>query len=359
MRMVQLNEGIAAMIAVAFLVVGCFVVLQPFVSDLLWAVVLSFSTWPLYSRAVDILGGRRTAAATLMTSLLATTLVAPFLVVGFSLGENVDTLTVAIRKLLEGPPEPPAWLNDVPFVGVRLQDYWQSLAQDGAKFLAELQKLFAAMSKWLLDTGLVLGAGIFKLALSVFITFFLYRDGAAIAVRLRAGMERIAGARAQRLLELAGATVRGVVYGILGTALAQGILAGLGFWIAGVPGPFFLGLLSFFLSVIPMGPPLVWLPASLWLFNQGSTGWGIFLVVWGAIVVSSIDNIIKPYLISQGSDLPFVLVLLGVLGGAIAFGLIGIFLGPTLLAVGYNLFREWTMSGAAGPAPGPDASPSR
>jgi predicted PurR-regulated permease PerM len=140
---------------------------------------------------------------------------------------------------------------------------------------------------------------------------------------------------------LAGNTVRGVVYGILGTAIVQAVMAGVGFLVAGVPGAGLLALLTFFLSVVPMGPPLIWLPAALWLFHQGATGWGIFMIIWG-IAVSSVDNFVKPWLISQGSDMPFVLTLFGVLGGAVAFGFIGVFIGPTLLAVGYRIVKEWT-----------------
>jgi predicted PurR-regulated permease PerM len=142
------------------------------------------------------------------------------------------------------------------------------------------------------------------------------------------------------LLTVAANTVRGVVYGILGTGLVQALMAGIGYFIAGVPGAALLALLTFFLSVVPVGPPLVWIPAALWLFHQGSTGWGIFMLAWG-VLVSSVDNVVKPWLISQGSDLPFILIFFGVLGGALMFGFIGVFIGPTLLAVGYRLVEEW------------------
>jgi len=156
--------------------------------------------------------------------------------------------------------------------------------------------------------------------------------------------QRIAGDRGKELASLAAATVRGVVLGLLGTALVQGVVAGIGFWIAGMQAAPLLGLLTFFLSPVPIGPPLVWVPAGLWLIQNGETGWGLFVLLWGTLAVSTIDNIIKPLIISRGVDLPFVLVLLGVLGGAIAFGFIGIFLGPVLLAVGYALLMEWAAS---------------
>jgi predicted PurR-regulated permease PerM len=172
----------------------------------------------------------------------------------------------------------------------------------------------------------------------------MYRDGHAIVAHVRRAAQRIAGERGTHLASVATATVRGVVVGILGTALVQGVVAGIGFWIAGIQAAPLLGLLTFVLSPVPIGPPLVWVPAGLWLIQTGSTGWGVFVLLWGALAVSTIDNVIKPLLISRGVDLPFVLVLLGVLGGAIAFGFIGVFLGPVLLAVGYALLLEWAAS---------------
>jgi predicted PurR-regulated permease PerM len=183
--------------------------------------------------------------------------------------------------------------------------------------------------------------------LSIFIAFFLFRDGAALGERLTTAIDRIAGEKGVRLLTVAAKTVRGVVYGILGTALVQGVLAGIGYFIAGVPGAALLALLTFFFSVIPaVGTGLVWIPVAIWLFHQGSTGWGIFMIIWG-LIVGNVDNVVKPWLISQGSDMPFVLIFFGVIGGALAFGFIGVFLGPTLLAVGYRIVDEWTPKPAA------------
>ena len=143
------------------------------------------------------------------------------------------------------------------------------------------------------------------------------------------------------MLHVALATTRAVVYGILGTALAQGVLMAIGLWIAGIKAAPLLGLVTFFLSPVPVGPPLVWVPAGLILIAQGQTGWGTFLLLWGLLVVSSVDNLIKPMIISHGSDLPFILVMLGVLGGVVAFGFIGVFLGPVLLALGFAMIKEW------------------
>ena len=323
------------------LAAGCLFVMLPFVSSLLWAAVLAFSSWPLYRRLLSLVGNRRTLAAMLMTLAMMLVILLPFIIVGAKLADHVGELTAAVQKWIDaGPPAPPEWLHKIPMVGNRIVEGWQALATDSAKMLAVARRFLQPASARLLSLGVVLGGGLVQLALSIFIAFFFFRDGVKVAEQLSMAVVRIGGERGTRLLDLAGNTVRGVVYGILGTALVQSVIAGIGFMMAGVPGVGVLTLLTFFLSVVPMGPPLVWGPAAFWLFHQGQTGWGIFMIIWG-IGVSSIDNFVKPWLISRGSTMPFLLILFGVLGGAIAFGFIGVFLGPTLLAVGYRIVQEW------------------
>ncbi len=276
-----------------------------------------------------------------MTLAMIVVILVPFVIIGTTLAGSVKELTALARHSLEnGLPPPPAWLAKIPLVGQQVTAYWQSLAADSAKLLHESQRLIEPVTSRLLKIALALGGGLLELTLSIFVAFFLFRDGLSAAQRLITGVERIGGERGRHLLTVAGNTVRGVVYGILGTALVQAVMAGIGFVIAGVPGAALLALLTFFLSVVPVGPPLIWLPAAIWLFGQGSTGLGIFMLIWG-VGVSSVDNVVKPWLISQGSDMPFILIVFGVLGGALAFGFIGVFLGPTLLAVGFRLLEEW------------------
>jgi predicted PurR-regulated permease PerM len=226
-------------------------------------------------------------------------------------------------------------------------EYWKAVAAGESDLIASLGQFTGPATEFALTVGAKLGTGVLELCLSVFVAFFLYRSGQEIMRRLATASEQIAGERIHRLVDIAGATVTGVVHGVLGTALAQGILNGLGLWVAGVPGALLLGFVTFVVSLIPMGPPLVWLPAVLWLLGQGSMGWAIFMGAWGLLVVSSVDNFLKPYLISRGSSLPFVLVFLGAVGGILTFGFIGLFLGPTLLAIGYSLLNEWTASAVA------------
>ncbi|MHB1099772.1 MAG: AI-2E family transporter, partial [Burkholderiales bacterium] len=171
-------------------------------------------------------------------------------------------------------------------------------------------------------------------------SFFVYRDGEALVRFLDRAAGRVVGEHAANVLDTVDNTIRGVMYGLLGTALAQGSVAAVGFLIAGVPAALLLGVATAILSLLPVGPPLIWGGVAIWLFYQGSMGWGIFMLLWG-ILISGVDNVVKPMLISRGSNLPFILVLFGVMGGLAAFGFVGIFLGPTLLAVGFGLVRNW------------------
>jgi predicted PurR-regulated permease PerM len=328
-------------IVLALLLLGCLWVMRPFVSALLWAVVLSFSTWPIYGWLLKVLRGQRTIAAGLMTLAMVLTMLLPFVIVGITLADSVKDLTTATRHWLDaGPPDPPAWLVKVPVIGVSATERWKDLAGDSAKLVEVAKRFIEPVSTRVLQVGIRLGGGLFDLALSILVTFFLLRDGVFLAEWLTASVNRIAGEQGKHLLEVAGKTVRGVVYGILGTALVQAAMAAFGFVIAGVPGAALLALLLFFMSVVPAGPFMIILPAALWLFHQGATGWGIFMLIWG-VIVSTVDNFVKPWLISQGNPMPFLLIFFGVLGGALGFGFIGVFLGPTLLAVGYRLLKEW------------------
>lgn len=345
-------------ILLGLLLLGCLLVLWPFATALLWASVLSFSLWPLYKRLLAVLKGRRTLAASLVSLGLILALLLPFGIVTVKLADNVSELKAATQRWLEaGPPAPPKWLEKIPLVGRTATEQWRNLAADTAKLREQAQRLVEPVGSFLLSAGLKLGGGLIQMALSLLIAFFFLRNGPTVAGHLSTTIHRIAGERGTQLLEVAGSTVRGVVYGILGTALVQAVMAGFGLLIAGVPGTALLAFLIFFLSVVPMGPPLILVPAALWLFHQGSTGWGIFMLIW-ALGVSTIDNFVKPWLISQGSDLPLILIMFGVLGGAFAFGFIGVFIGPTLLAVGYRLLKEWSSGSATEQAlAGPGITP--
>ena len=338
-RSVEQILGIGALILLGL---GCIVVLWPFLSALIWAAVLCFSTWPIYLWLERLLGGRRTPAALVMTLLVAAVVVAPFAILVATLADSVSSVVQGVNGILEqGPPAPPTWVAEIPLIGERLALYWQGLAYNAPAFLIELTKLIRPATDIAVAGGAVLGVGLLELALSVFIGYFFYRHGRQMAAYVRGSSERIGGTRARHLLSVAGLTVTGVVYGVIGTAIAQGLLAGLGFWIAGVPQALLLGFLTFLLSFVPAAPPLVWGSVALWLLFHGEVAWGIFVAGWGLLLVSTMDNVLRPYLLTQANSLPVLLSFFGFLGGILAFGFIGVFLGPVLLAVGYSVFLEW------------------
>lgn len=332
----------ARVAAVVLLVVGCFVVLRPFVTAMLFAGVVCATTWPVYRELKRRLGNRPSAAALLMVMALVLLIVVPLAILATSFAGNVAAFAEALQRwLAEGIPGPPGWLAGIPFVGEQISDQWQTISSNPEELRAIGRKMVDPARKALLGLGAVLGHGVIEMLIVVFVGFFFYRDGEAIMHAVRSGAERVAGHLSGDLLRQVQGTVISVVYGILGTALAQGAVATVGFLIAGVPAALTLGFTTFLLSLVPVGPPLVWGGAAIWLYYQGSLGWAIFMVLWGALVVSSIDNFLKPLLISRGSKMSLLLVALGVFGGLLAFGFIGIFLGPALLATGLSVAQYW------------------
>jgi predicted PurR-regulated permease PerM len=340
-------EQVIGVSILLFIGLGCIIVLRPFLPALLWATILSISTWPAFRWMERKLNGHTTLAAGLMTLLLAIGFLVPLAILGTSLAENFAKFASQVLSVFEsGPPPPPSWVIDVPLVGEQLRTLWQSYADDTTRFATIVREYVNPATNWLLGIGGKIGRGILDLTLSVVAAFFFFRDGAYGAERLRVLVDKVAGPRGRHLLEVAERTMIGVVYGILGTALAQGALAAVGLWLAGVPGALFLGMLTTLLSFVPFGPPAVWLPSTIYLFSIGRIEWGVFMGLWGLLIVSTVDNIIRPYFISLGSALPLLLVYLGVLGGIVAFGFLGLFIGPTLLAIAYTIVREWTHSRA-------------
>jgi len=347
-------EQILQIAAIALLAIGSLMVLKPFLAAILTAAILCFSTWPVYEFIERKFRGRRGLAALTMTALIIVVLVVPLALIAASFAEDVPGLIENVREMLaEGLPGPPDWVASIPLAGEPLDAGWREIAGSQAKLAEALKRLAQPARDVLVQAGIIIGEGVLQLTLIAFIGFFFYRDGAALLQALRRSLDRVAGPLAADLLQTVGATVNGVVYGIVGTGIAQAVAAFIGFLIAGVPGALMLGFFTFFLSIVPAGPALLWIGATVWLFYQGEPGWAIFMAIWGFFVVSGIDNVVKPLLISRGASLSFALVLLGVFGGILAFGFVGIFLGPTLLAVGFNLVRRW----AAPEAPAPGSTP--
>jgi predicted PurR-regulated permease PerM len=335
-------ERIVGLVILAILAVGCVLVLRPFFTAACFAVVLVMATWPAFLCLERALGGRPTLAALVMSLLAALALVLPPIALALSMEDNIASSVRLLRTVLEnGLPPPPAWVGTIDGIGPEIEARWRALAERGSAASEELEATVLWMRQGLISAGMSVGGAALQLALAVLTSFFLYRDGDAAMRGLLAIGRRIAGEHAPRLLRVAQATINGVVYGILGTAVIQAVALVVGFWIVGIPAALFLGVLAFVLALIPMGPVLIWVPATVWLFVEGATGGAVFLIVWNILTGLMIDQVLKPYLISRGSQLPLILILFGVLGGVAAFGFLGLFLGPTLLAVAYELIREW------------------
>jgi predicted PurR-regulated permease PerM len=339
----MINTSQLARIAlVTLLVAGCFLVLRPFMAAILFAAVVCVFTWPLYRRLWSRLGNRDSLAALVMTLLLLVVMIVPMAYLAAHLADAAATLFEQIRPALEHPqPNAPEWMQNLPLIGGQLDAFWQRIAASHDELMNLLGQFYEPMRNFGLKTVQMMGEGLLQLLLVVFVAFFLYRDGARLADSLTIMARKLGGDLGQEMLALSCSTVKAVMLGIFGTAVAQAAVAFLGFLLAGAPAPVLLAAATFFLSMLPVGPPLVWGGAALWLFNHGEHGWAIFLVVYGLLAISSVDNFVKPILISHSAHLPLLLIALGVLGGAIAFGFVGIFLGPTLLAVGLTLTLRW------------------
>jgi predicted PurR-regulated permease PerM len=335
-------ERVLMLMLMGGVAIGCTIVLYPFLSSLLWAGILTYTTWPVYEWLRTQMRLGRVPAALAMVAVTAIVVVLPLALAAPSGADDVNQLERMLHDWLQaGLPGAPLWLEEVPVIGPTFSNLWNGWAADLSVMVAFFQPYFGIAAQLGLQVLLGLANGVLLFLLALFVAFFFFASGDVLADRLHVALHRVAGARAQRLIDVTGATVRGVVYGILGTAVVQGILTTLGLWAAGVPRPALLGVVAGALSVLPVGAPVVWIPAGLWLLASGHSFWGIALLAYGGIVVSGADTLIRPYFISRGAQLPFLLTVLGVLGGALSFGLLGVFLGPALLGVGFALVNEW------------------
>jgi predicted PurR-regulated permease PerM len=350
-------ERILLWLCVGGLGVGCALVLLPFVSALLWAGILVFTTWPVFGWLRHRARLGRVGAALAMVLLTAVLVVLPIALAAPESEASAARLRLALLgAIAAGLPPAPPWLAALPLAGPGLAAVWNRWAADFSAALAALQPYLGLLLEDLLRLLLGIVRGVVMFGFALFIAFFFYVHGDPIAARLRGLLARIAGARGERLLVLVGVTVRGVVYGLLGTAVMQGLMVAIGLWLAGVPRPWLLGAVAGFLSLLPIGAPVVWIPAAIWLLANGALARGLFLALYGIVAVSGADSVVRPWFIARGAELPYLLTVLGVLGGVIGFGLLGIFLGPVLLGVGYTLVKEWSSEAVARPAARPAVS---
>jgi len=339
---IDLTRYVLAVLFTGALIAACFWILQPFLGAIIWAVMIVVATWPLMRRVQGLLGGHRWAAVTVMSIVLLLILIVPLAAAIGTLVANVDVLTGWAKSLSElRLPSPPSWLAGLPLVGEQAARLWQQVATDGIQPLGgKLAPYAGTLGRWLVGQLGTFGAILLQFVLTILAAAVLYAHGEGAAEFALHFGRRLAGDHGEDAVRLSALAIRGVALGVVVTAFVQAVIGGLGLLIAGVPFAPVLTALMFLLAVAQIGAVPVLVVPIIWLYLTDSPGWGTFLLVV-AIIAGTLDNVLRPFLIRKGADLPLLLIFVGVIGGLIAFGLIGIFVGPLVLAVSYTLLKAW------------------
>lgn len=335
------------LLALAVLIATSFWIVRPFLLAFAWATMIAVATWPLLLHAQALLGGRRSLATASMTIVLLLILVVPLYLGIDSIVENAHRIDEWSNSLAtSGVPPPPAWVTALPLVGAKLAARWTELgAGPDEAAVARIAPYARALAVWL--AGRVGGIGLLlvQFLLTVIIAAILYAKGETVARGAGHFARRLAGPQGENALHLAGQAIRGVALGVVVTAIAQSAAAGLGLVLFGVPFAAPLTAVIFLLCVAQIGPALVLIPAVIWVYSTSGAAWGTGFLLW-AVIASTFDNFLRPILIRRGADLPLLLIFAGVIGGILAFGVIGLFIGPVVLAVGYTLIVDWVLQGS-------------
>ncbi|MCC7462505.1 MAG: AI-2E family transporter [Gammaproteobacteria bacterium] len=337
---VMLRRLITTVLLAGLLLLG-FQVLRPFIVPVIWAGIISFVTWPGYLRMTRWCGGRRTLAALLMTLALTAAVILPVAWLAVLLqSEIVTAFTELQAALTRGVRIPDAWLR-LPLLGSWLAELNQRLASDPAALRQALQQLFNTSYGAMGPVLGKVGGNLAKMFITMLSLFFYYRDGDAFARQVRDALEQVLGERVPAYLAAIGSTVKAVLLSLVATAIAQGIIAGIGYTIFGVRAPVFAAAVTAVAALIPFAVPLVWGGIVVWLFASGDIAHAVGLLLWCALLVSWVDNVVRPWVMSSAMGINFLLVTFGVLGGLGAFGLVGLFVGPAILAILLAVWREW------------------
>ncbi len=345
------------LLALAVLIASSFWIVRPFLVALTWAAMIAVATWPLLLYAQARLGGRRFLAVASMTIALLLILVVPLYLGIDTIVENANRIANWSKSLETlAIPQPPAWVEALPVVGAKVAERWQGLAAAGPEELAaRISPYASAVALWLVGQVGGIGMLLVQFLLTVAIAAILYANGEAAARGADQFARRLAGPQGVNAVHLAGQAIRGVALGVVVTAIAQSTATGIGLATVGVPFAAILTAVAFVLCIAQVGPGLVLIPAVIWVYSTRGAAWGTGFLVW-AIFCATFDNFLRPMLIKQGADLPLLLIFAGVIGGLIAFGVIGLFIGPVMLAVTYTLLLDWVTQGASSDQSEPPAA---
>jgi predicted PurR-regulated permease PerM len=339
--------------ASALLVIASMQVVLPFIGALAWAAIIAISTWPLFNWLTRRVGNRPRLAATLCSLGLVVVVVGPLVILASTLGHSAPQAAKLVDELVSAiPPETPGWLAGLPLVGGLIEEAYLSVVSDTAGALRNALPAPEAAGLWALSQGARLTLAILEFLFAILVAGVLLvtsEHSVALARQLVTWLDVGDG---DRIIDVVFDTVRSVSLGVVGTAAIQSLVAAVGFLIAGAPVVALLAILTFMIALLQLPTPIVWAPVAAWLYVSGEPGPALFLAIYGVAVISVVDNVVRPYLISRGAQQPFALILMGVLGGILAWGIIGMFIGPTLLAVVYAPVRTWIdgrQSGATTP----------
>lgn len=338
---IRLPVGFAILLALAVVSIW---ILLPFLPALIWATMIVVATWPMMRSLEKRLGNRRILATSIMTGALLLAFVIPLTLAIVTLVTHIDVITGWAKAIQEqAHATPPAWIEGLPVVGTHIADAWRELVASG-ELGSKVSTYAGAVGAWFVAEVGDLGMVLVQFLLAVVICAILYARGEMAAAGVVRFARTVGGDRGETSVVLAAQAIRGVALGVVVTAIVQSAIGGLGLWIAGVPFAAVLTAVMFMMALAQIGAVPVMGGAAIWAFTQGETGWAIFLVVW-TVIVGGLDNVLRPILIRRGVDLPLLLILVGVIGGLVAFGLVGIFIGPAVLAVTYRLVQSWTAAG--------------
>ena len=319
-----------------------FQVLKYFIVPVLWAAIIAYITWPLYHSVQKLCGPRPTLSATIMISMVVLVVGIPLTFAIFMLQHEGRNLFYELQKqVFSGHLNVPQFIRDLPIIGKEVTRTLKEINTDPNSIVQNVSGWFQSHLNYGRLVLSEISKNIFKLCFAVMSLFFFYRDGQTILNQVSKALEMVIGPRIHHYLDTISETTRAVVYGVGLTAIAQALLAGLSYFVAGVPNPMVLTIVTFIFALIPFGPPVAYSAVSLWLFSQGQTIEAIGVMVWGGCVVSTADNVIRPLVISGATQIPFLLIMFGVLGGLASFGMVGLFVGPVILAVLLAIWREW------------------
>jgi predicted PurR-regulated permease PerM len=341
-RPYDLTRIVLGVLFIGALILSTAWIMRPFLSALLWATMIVISTWPVLLSLQKRLGGRRGLATTVLTVVLLLVLVVPLTLSIYALVGNIDNVIAWVKDLSNFKlPPPPSWVANIPLRGPKLSAEWQQLSDGGpAALSSKLAPYARSIMGWSARQVGGMGAIIGQFLLTVILSAILYSTGETAASGIRKFSFRLAGANGERAAVLAAGTIRGVAIGVIVTAVIQTLIAGTGLFVTSVPGAAFFTAACLMLCIAQLGPLLVMLPIVIWKYSTGDILWGSILLVF-TLVAGTIDNVIRPILIKKGADLPLLLIFAGVIGGLVSFGIMGIFVGPVVLAVTYALIKEW------------------